>query len=74
MPLQLPPDAPPPHARNTVLKDGQVSTIPVGKDVQPEQFPVDAAGRGDDRRQEGVTHTLGRVARPMFVNLLLCPL
>ena len=30
----------------------------VGKDEKkPKQFPVDASGRGDDRRQEGVTHT-----------------
>ena len=36
-------------------------SLPVGRDVQqPEQFPVDAAGRGDDRGQEGVTLILGR--------------
>ena len=38
-------------------------SLPVDKDIhQPEQFPVDAAGRGDDCRQEGVTKTFGRVA------------
>ena len=47
----------------------------VSKDVQqPEQFSVDAARRGDDRREEGVTHPFGRVARPILVNLLLYPL
>ena len=25
--------------------------------IQPKQFPVDASGRGDNRRQEGVTQT-----------------
>ena len=29
---------------------------PVGKgEKHPKQFPLDASGRGDDRRQEGVT-------------------
>ena len=34
---------------------------------------VDAARRGDYRWERGVTHPLCRVARPIFVNLLLCP-
>ena len=33
--------------------------LSVGKDEQqPEQFPVDASGRGDCRRQEGMTQTV----------------
>ena len=35
---------------------------------------MNAPGRGDDRREESLTHTLCRVAGPIFVNLLLCPL
>ena len=47
---------------------GSARCLPVGKDVQqPEQFPVHAAGRGDDRRQEGVTHTFGRVTRRILI-------
>ena len=49
--------------------------LSVGKDEQqPEQFAVDASGRGDDRRQEGVTHTLSLVTPAIFVNLLLSTL
>ena len=32
------------------------------------------ARRGDNCGEEGVMHILGRVSRPIFVNLLLCPL
>ena len=35
---------------------------------------MDAARRGNYRWERGVTHPLCRVARPIFVNLLLCPL
>ena len=35
---------------------------------------MDAARRGDYRGEKGVTHPLCRVARPIFVNPLLCPL
>ena len=35
---------------------------------------MDASGRGDDRRQEGVTQTLSLVTPAIFVNLLLSPL
>ena len=41
---------------------------------QPEDVTVDAARRGDYRWKKGVTHSLCRIARPIFVNLLLCPL
>ena len=37
----------------------ETGSLFVGKEVQqPKQFPVDASGRGDYRRQEGVTQTL----------------
>ena len=36
--------------------------LSVGKDVQqPKQFTVDACGRGNDRRQEGLTQPVGLV-------------
>ena len=35
---------------------------------------MDATRRGDDRRQEGVTQAVGRVALPIFINLHLRPL
>ena len=35
---------------------------------------MDATRRGDDRRQEGVTQALSRVALPIFINLHLSPL
>ena len=35
---------------------------------------MDASRRGDDRRQEGVTKALSRVAFPIFINLHLSPL
>ena len=35
---------------------------------------MNAPGRGDYRREESATHILCRVAGPIFVNLLLCPL
>ena len=35
---------------------------------------MDAARRGDDRRQEGVTQAVGRVAIPIFLNLRPSPL
>ena len=35
---------------------------------------MDASRRGDDRRQEGVTQALGRVALPIFINLRPSPL
>ena len=41
---------------------------------QPEDVTVDAARRGDYRWKKGVTHSLCRIARPIFVHLLLCPL
>ena len=35
---------------------------------------MDASRRGDDRRQEGVTQAVGRVAIPIFLNLRPSPL
>ena len=35
---------------------------------------MDASRRGDDRRQEGVTQALSRVALPIFINLRPSPL
>ena len=35
---------------------------------------MDASRRGDDRRQEGVTQAVGRVALPIFINLRPSPL
>ena len=35
---------------------------------------MNAPGRGDNRGEESATHILGRVARPIFLNLLLCQL
>ena len=35
---------------------------------------MDATRRGDDRRQEGVTQALSRVALPIFINLRPSPL
>ena len=50
-------------------------SLSVGKDEkQPKQFPMDASGRGDDCRQEGVTHTWSRIALLIFITLLLYPL
>ena len=54
--------------------EGTVS-LSVSKDeMQLKHFPVDASGRGDDCRQEGVAHTWSREALPIFINLLLSPL
>ena len=37
----------------------EAGSLFVGKEVQqPKQFPVDASGRGDYRRQEGMTQTV----------------
>ena len=37
----------------------ETGSLFVGKEVQqPKQFPVDASGRGDCRRQEGMTQTV----------------
>ena len=35
---------------------------------------MDASRRGDDRRQEGVTQAVARVASPIFLNLHPSPL
>ena len=41
---------------------------------QAKKIPMNAPGRGDYRREESFAHTLCRVAGPILVNLLLCPL
>ena len=49
-------------------------SLVVGKEIQQaKKIPMNAPGRGDYRREESLTHTLCRVAGPIFVNLLLCP-
>ena len=50
-------------------------SLVVGREIQQaEKFPMNAPGRGDNRGEESATHILCRVAGPIFVNLLLCPL
>ena len=50
-------------------------SLVVGKEIQQaKKIPMNAHGRGDYRRKESLAHTLCRVAGPIFVNLLLCPL
>ena len=73
--------APPPTVGFRVNIDGLVQipevtlSLVVGKEIQQaEKIPMNAPGRGDYRREESLTHTLCRVAGPIFVNLLLCPL
>ena len=39
--------------------------------IQPKQLPVDASGRGDNRRQRGVPQTWSLIPPAMFVDLLL---
>ena len=39
--------------------------------IQPKQLPVDASGRGDNRRQGGVPQTWSLIPPAMFVDLLL---
>ena len=41
---------------------------------QAKKIPMNAPGRGDNRGEESATRILGRVAGPILVNLLLCPL
>ena len=49
-------------------------SLVVGKEIQQaKKIPMNAPGRGDYRRKESLTHTLCRVAGPILVNLLLCP-
>ena len=42
--------------------------------IQPKQLPVDASGRGDNRRQGGVPQTWSLIPPAMFVDLLLSTL
>ena len=49
-------------------------SLVVGKEIQQaKKIPMNAPGRGDYRREESFAHTLCRVAGPILVNLLLCP-
>ena len=50
-------------------------SLVVSKEIQQaKKIPMNAPGRGDYRREESFAHTLCRVAGPILVNLLLCPL
>ena len=50
-------------------------SLVVSKEIQQaKKIPMNAPGRGDLRREESFAHTLCRVAGPILVNLLLCPL
>ena len=66
------------QTRKMVLKHGGAPlATQSGLGRRPEQFPVipvDASGRGDNRRQEGVTQTVGLVPLAIFVDLLLSSL
>ena len=42
--------------------------------MRQKKIPMNAPGREDYRREESLTHTLCRVASPIFVNLLPRPL
>ena len=42
--------------------------------IQPKQLPVDASGRGDNRRQGGVPQTWSLIPPAMFVDLRLSTL
>ena len=73
--------APPPTVGFRVISDDLVQSpevtlsLVVGKEIQQaKKIPMNAPGSGDYRREESLTHTLCRVAGPIFVNLLLCPL
>ena len=72
--------APPPTVGFRVNIDGLVQipevtlSLVVGKEIQQaKKVPMNAPGRGDNRGEESTTHILRRVAGPIFVNLLLCP-
>ena len=45
----------------------------VGKEIQRPKIPMNASGGGDYRREESPAHIQCRVAGPILVNLLLCP-
>ena len=72
--------APPPTVGFRVIIDDLVQipeetlSLVIGKEIQQaKKIPMNAPGRGDNRREESATHILCRVAGPIFVNLLLCP-
>ena len=49
-------------------------SLVVGKEIQQaKKIPMNASGRGDYRRKESLAHIRCRVAGPILVNLLLCP-
>ena len=58
----------------TIMPTSHGSAASTLQCAKPKQFPVDASGRGDDRRQEGVTQAWSRLALPILINLRLCPL
>ena len=49
-------------------------SLVVGKEIQQaKKIPMNASGGGDYRRKESLAHIQCRVAGPILVNLLLCP-
>ena len=73
--------APPPTVGFRVIIEDLVPipevtlSLVVGKEIQQaKKIPMNAPGRGDYRRKESLAHTLCRVAGPILVNLLLCPM
>ena len=49
-------------------------SLVVGKEIQQaKKIPMNASGGGDYRRKESPAHIQCRVAGPILVNLLLCP-
>ena len=72
--------APPPTVGFRVIIDGLVPipevtlSLVVGKEIQQaKKIPMNASGGGDYRREESPAHIQCRVAGPILVNLLLCP-
>ena len=72
--------APPPTVGFRVIIEDLVPipevtlSLVVGKEIQQaKKIPVNASGSGDHRRKESLAHIQCRVAGPILVNLLLCP-
>ena len=72
--------APPPTVGFRVIIDDLVPipvvtlSLVVGKEIQQaKKIPMNASGSGDHSRKESPAHIQCRVACPVLVNLLLCP-
>ena len=72
--------APSPTVGFRVIIDGLVPipevtlSLVVGKEIQQaKKIPMNASGGGDHRRKESLARIQCRVASPILVNLLLCP-